>query len=290
MTARVRGKTVLLTGATGGIGHAIAREFSAQGAVLILTGRRVDVLQQLASELGATFIAADLTQPQEVARLIDKAGQIDVFVANAGVVALGKLGDFARADIEDALAVNLRTPILMAHQLVPLMQQRASGHIVFIGSIGCRVPAADAAIYDATKFGLRGFALGLRQDLHNTGVGVSIVEPGFIREAGMFVDSGASLPRGFRTSAPRDVARAVIRAVQRNTAETVVAPIEARLGVTLCSMAPGLGARAQRLFGLNFSPVAGGRRRTENLIAAPKDSPNVGTEMIAAPALTTEEQ
>jgi len=180
----VRGKTVLLTGATGGIGHAIAREFSARGAVLTLTGRRVEVLQQLASELGATFTAADLTQSQEVARLIDEVGQVDVFVANAGVAALGKLGDFAAADIDDALAVNLRTPMLMARHLVPLMQQRAAGHIVFIGSIGGRVPAADAAIYDATKFGLRGFALGLRQDLHHTGVGVSIVEPGFIRGAG----------------------------------------------------------------------------------------------------------
>lgn len=96
-----------------------------------------------------------------------------MFVANAGVAALGKLGDFAAADIDDALAVNLRTPILMAHQLVRLMQQRAAGHIVFIGSIGGRVPAADAAIYDATKFGLRGFALGLRVCVHDRCTGVS---------------------------------------------------------------------------------------------------------------------
>ncbi len=83
-------------------------------------------------------------------------------------------------------------------------------------------------------------------------MGVSIVEPGFVREAGMFVDSGASLPRAMRTSTPRDVARAVIRAVRRNRGEMLVAPVEARLGVALCSVAPALGARAQRLFGLRF--------------------------------------
>lgn len=183
---RVTGKTVLLSGATGGIGHAIAHQLHAEGAGLVLTGRRVDELGTLANELSAKAIAADLTQPEGLSRIIREAGPVDILVANAGVPASGHLSDFTAASLDEAIAVNLRAPMLMARQLTPDMQQRGSGHIVFIGSIGGRVSTADTAIYNATKFGLRGFALGLRQDLHGTGVGVSLVGPG-IRPRGRHV-------------------------------------------------------------------------------------------------------
>jgi short-subunit dehydrogenase len=93
---------------------------------------------------------------------------------------------------------------------------------------------------------------GLRQDLYGTGVGVSLVDPGFIREAGMFANSGATLPRGFRTCAPQQVARAVIRAIERNRAETIVAPVETRLAVAFGGLAPELNARVQRRLGMSL--------------------------------------
>jgi short-subunit dehydrogenase len=254
---QVTGKTVLLTGATGGIGRTLARALRAEGAELILTGRRVDQLQSMASELGAAFVAADLSRPEEITR-VSEVAPIDILIANAGVQASGHVRDVTPADVNEAIAVNLRAPIVLARELVPLMEQRGAGHIVFIGSIGAMVSAANTALYNATKFGLRGFAFGLRQDLQNSGVGVSIVEPGFIRDEGMFADHGASLPRGFRTGTPHQVARAVIRAIERNVAEIVVAPIEARLAVALGRLAPELSAKVQQLIGMNLEPTRPG--------------------------------
>ena len=104
-------------------------------------------------------------------------------------------------------------------------------------------------MYSATKFGVRGFALALRQDLQPRGVGVSLVAPGFIREAGMFADTGVRLPPGTGTKTPADVAAAVIRAIETGRAEVDVAPMPLRLGATFASVAPQLAASASRLAG-----------------------------------------
>jgi short-subunit dehydrogenase len=247
---------VLLTGATGGIGHAIARALRAEGADLVLTGRRVDVLQPLADELSATSIAADLAKPEDVDRLLDASGQIDVLVANAALPGAGDLFEFTEEQIDRALAVNLRAPIVMTRRLAAPMIERGAGHIVLIGSLSGLTASPLSSIYSATKFGLRGFALGFRQDLHGTGVGVSHILPGFVRDTGMFIESGMELPRGVRTVSPEAVADAVLKAVARNRPEIVVAPVELRIGAVLGSVAPGLAATVQRLAGA--ADLAGG--------------------------------
>jgi short-subunit dehydrogenase len=247
---------VLLTGATGGIGHAIARALHAKGADLVLTGRRVDVLQPLAEELSATSIAADLADPDDVDRLLDASGRIDVLVANAGLPGAGDLFDFTEDQIDRVIAVNLRAPIVMTRRLAGPMIERGTGHIVLIGSLSGLAASPVTSMYSATKFGLRGFALGFRQDLHGTGVGLSHVLPGFVRDAGMFVESGMHLPRGVRTVSPEAVADAVLKAIARNRPEIVVAPVELRLGAVLGSVAPGLSETVQRLAGA--ADIAGG--------------------------------
>src|SRR5207247_2243219 len=100
------------------------------------------------------------------------------------------------AEIDRALDVNLRAPIQLARALVPPMLERRSGHLVFISSLAGKVATARSALYSATKFGVRAFAAGLREDLHGSGVGATTVFPGFIRDAGLFADSGVELPRG----------------------------------------------------------------------------------------------
>ncbi|MBF6296581.1 SDR family NAD(P)-dependent oxidoreductase [Nocardia amamiensis] len=246
------GAKVLLTGATGGLGHVIAKSLKARGAELILTGRRFEVLDRLASELDARPVAADLGCADDVTKLLEAVEPIDVFVAGAGVPAGGPVLDFTIADLDDAIAVNLRAPIVMARQVAESMRAKGKGHIVFLGSIGGRVTSGDTAVYNATKFGLRGFALGMREELRGSGVGVSLVEPGFVREAGMFADSGVRLPPGFRTSSPRQVADAVIRAIEDDIGETVVAPFEMRMGVVLGGIAPMLNSRVQRMLGIRL--------------------------------------
>ena len=243
------GTKTLLTGATGGIGAAIARALAAHGSKLVLTGRRTDVLEPLAAELGARAVAADLANDADVERLIAEGADADVLIANAALPGTGTLDDFTPQEIDRALDVNLRAPILMARGIGPKMAQRGRGHIVFIGSLAGRTASPRASIYNATKFGLRGFALGLREDLAAAGVGVSHVLPGFIRGAGMFADSGAKLPPGVRTSSPQQVADGVVAAIEKNIGELSVAPIEMRLGAAIGGLAPGLSARLQRLMG-----------------------------------------
>jgi short-subunit dehydrogenase len=240
---------VLVTGATGGIGQAIARAFASRAATLLLTGRRAEVLEPLADEVGGRAMSVDLSSREEVDRLLGEAGDVDVLVANAGLPASGVLTDLTQEQIDRMVEVNLRAPIALARGLAPAMVQRRAGHMVFISSLSGKAASPATSIYSATKFGLRGFALGIREDLRAHGVGVSVILPGFIREAGMFADARVELPRGIGTRSPEEVAEAVIRAIQRNRAELEVAPVGLRLGASFAGLAPGFAARATRLMG-----------------------------------------
>jgi short-subunit dehydrogenase len=245
----IRGKTILLTGATGGIGHAIARRLSADGATLVLTGRRTEVLEPLAAELGARSLAVDLSDLDAVARLAEDCADVDGLVANAGLSASGPLLDYTPDQIARALTVNLHAPILLARLLAERLVARGDGHLVFISSLSGKSSAPGSSLYSATKFGLRGFAQGLREDLRDTGVGVSTVFPSFISDAGMFADSGTELPRGVKTRTPEQVASAVARAITANRGEIDVAPLSLRAGAIFAGIAPEISAKASRRMG-----------------------------------------
>ncbi len=247
---QISGSRVLLTGATGGLGQAIARALHARGGELILTGRRSDVLEPLAAELtGATTLAVDLADAAELDRLVQEAGRVDILVANAGLPATGRLESFTVEQIDRALDVNLRAPIALAHALVPAMIERGSGHLAFMSSLNGKAATPQTCVYNATKFGLRGFAAALRTDLRHDGVEVSAVFPGFIRDAGFFADSGTELPPGIATRSPQDVARAVIGAIERNRGEVDVAPLSLRLGAAFAGLAPDLANSLSRRMG-----------------------------------------
>lgn len=256
----LHGRTVLLTGATGGLGAAIARALHAQGATLVLTGRRSAVLEPLAAELGAVAVAADLSLAADVQRLADDHGTVDAVVHNAALPASGPLEDYSLEDLDRALQVNLRAPIALTRLLLPAMRRRGSGHHVFVSSMSAKVPTADASLYAATKLGLRGFAQGLRPELAPHGVGVSAVFPGFVRDAGMFADTGVTLPAGVGTSSPQQVAAGVVRAIVRDRGEIDIAPVGVKASGVLNGLFPGLPAK----------------------IAAKVDGGRVGSEMAEA--------
>ena len=245
----LRGRTVLVTGATGGLGMAIARAVAARGAVPVVTGRRADVLEPLAAETGGRAVAADLSSPADVDRLLAEAGDVDVLVANAALPGSGHIASFSVEDIDRALAVNLRAPMVMARRLAEPMAARGAGHLVFVSSLSGKVASGGGSVYSATKFGLRGFAHGLREDLRGAGVGVSVVLPGFIRDSGMFHDADVDLPRFVGTRTPEDVAAAVVRAIEHDRAEIDVAPLSLRAGAAFAGLAPELSARLQRRLG-----------------------------------------
>jgi short-subunit dehydrogenase len=245
------GATVLLTGATGGIGQAIARALAERGVQLIMTSRRAELLNTLARELGGWTVTCDLAQRDDVEQLatVAESERVDVLVANAALPASGLLTELTTEQVDRMLEVNLRAPIALAHALAPGMIARGSGHMVFISSLAGKAASPSSSLYSATKFGLRGFALGLRADLHDHGVGVSIVLPGFIRDAGMFADAGVDLPRGVGTRTPQDVAAGVIRAIDHNRAEVEVAPLGLRVGAAFAALAPQAAATVSRRMG-----------------------------------------
>jgi short-subunit dehydrogenase len=240
------GRKALLTGATGGLGRAIATALAQRGAGVALSGRKAEALEALAAELpgeGHRVIAADLAEPGAAERLAVDAGDVDLLVANAGLPGAGRMEDFSAEEVKRALRVNLEAPMLLGQALYPAMLAKGSGHLVFVASLAGKAPSPRSAIYNATKFGLRGFALGLRSDLAPEGVGVSIVSPGFIREAGMFAESGASPPPGLGTSTPEQVAKATLRAIEADKVEVAVAPARQRFLAHFGLASPGLAVR-----------------------------------------------
>jgi short-subunit dehydrogenase len=240
------GRTALVTGASGGLGQAIARALVRRGASVVLTGRRVDVLEPLAAETGGRVVACDLSDRDSLERLVDEAGPVDVLVANAASPGSGRIETFTVEEIDRAIDVNLRAPMILARLVCEGMAERGGGQIVFISSLSGKAGTVRTSIYAATKFGLRGFAQGLRADLRPRGVGVSTVFPGFIRDAGMFHESGARLPVYVGTKTPSDVADAVVSAIERNRAEVDVAPLGLRLGAMFAAFAPEIAASVQR--------------------------------------------
>jgi short-subunit dehydrogenase len=239
----LRDRTVIVTGATGGLGHAIARALAGRGARLVLTGRRAAVLEPLAAELGAEAISADLSDRDDVARIAEAYVDADVVVHNAALPGSGPLDDYDLDALDRVLEVNLRAPIALTRLLLPAMKGRGVGHHVYVSSMSAKVPTADASLYAATKLGLRGFAQALRPELRPHGIGVSTIFPGFISDAGMYADTGVSLPRGVGTNTPQEVADAVLRAIDRGRGEIDVAPLGVRASAVLNAVAPGVPGR-----------------------------------------------
>ena len=204
---KVAGKRALLTGATGGLGRAIALGLAGGGAELVLSSRKPEELEALAAELpgnGHSTAVSDLAEPGAAEELAATAGRVDLLVANAGLPASGWIEDFTPEQITRAVRVNLEAPMILARQLMGPMVERGEGHLVFVSSLAGKAASPRAALYNGTKFGLRGFALALREDLagSDSGVGASVVMPGFIRDAGMFADSGSRTPPGVGTASP----------------------------------------------------------------------------------------
>ncbi|HEY3142472.1 MAG TPA: SDR family NAD(P)-dependent oxidoreductase [Acidimicrobiales bacterium] len=246
MGGALGGQTALVTGASGGLGQAIARRLAAEGASLVVTGRRQEALDALAADIGGTAVAADLADPSGVDHLVRTVGAPDILVANAGVSADGALDSYSHDELRTAIDVNLATPMELTRAFLPAMRDRGSGHLVFISSVSGYVPTPLASVYAATKFGLRGFAHALREELHDSAIGVSLVSPGFISDAGMWAATGLDLPTGLGTKTPEDVAAAVVTAIRRDRRDVVVASALQRLAIPLYALAPGLVAAIMR--------------------------------------------
>ena len=251
---QIDGAHVLLTGASGGLGRAIARELSLRGAHLTLTARNMEVLEELADQTGGEAVACDLDDRAQVSALCERLAGVDVLVANAGIGGGGEGADTTVEEIDRVLDVNLRAPMVLTTEFARRHRGGGGGgrtaQVVLVGSLHGLVTSPTTSLYNATKFGLRGFSLAMRQDLASRGIGVSLVAPGFVRDHGLFADSGVELPRFVRTKSPQDVADGVVRAITTNPPEVFVSPFELRASAMLGSMAPGLSENFQRRLGV----------------------------------------
>ena len=224
-TARtVRGAVVIVTGASSGIGAETARELARRGALVALAARRVEELadvERAIQDAGGQALAmpTDVMEARAVARLVERTvevfGQVDVVVNNAGIGARLRYDQLAFEEIARIVQVNLLGAMLVSRAALPGMLERHHGAIISVASVAGLI-ATDPA-YSATKFGLRGFALGLRRELRGTGVSVSLVSPGFIRTPLTAGRRGSG-----RLPGPEIVARAIARLIEHPRREAVV--------------------------------------------------------------------
>ncbi len=250
----IEGKRFLVSGATGGLGAAVSHRLASEGASLVLSARSAEALAQLADQLPGgparhTVVESDLTEPDAPERLIAASGDLDGLIANAALPGTGRLESFTDEQLRRAVRVNFEVPLIMARELAPQLVSRGEGHLVFMASLAGKVASPRGSLYSSTKFGLRGLAFGLREDLHPDGVGVSIVSPGFVRDAGMFHDTGSEAPLVLGTTTPDKVAKAVSKAIRRNRSEITVAPLRQRVAAEIGYRHPEWASRIQRAGG-----------------------------------------
>ncbi|PQZ77615.1 MULTISPECIES: 3-oxoacyl-[acyl-carrier-protein] reductase [unclassified Brevundimonas] len=181
------GKIALVTGATGGIGGAIARSLHAQGATVVLSGTREAVLADLAKELGerAFFAAANLSDPESVDGLVARAeeaagGPLDILVANAGITKDGLLMRMKDEDFQSVIQINLESYFRLTRAAVKGMMKRRSGRIIGVTSVVGVTGNPGQTNYSASKAGMIGFSKSLAQEVGSRGITVNCIAPGFI--------------------------------------------------------------------------------------------------------------
>ncbi|MFR9798798.1 SDR family NAD(P)-dependent oxidoreductase [Streptomyces sp. MS06] len=252
-TGSDRPGTALVTGASSGIGAAVARRLAADGGWrLVLNGRDRGRLADIAEQAPGSAFPADLTRPGAERELVDFAlagtGRIDLLVAGAGIGWAGDFTTMPRPAIEQVIDVDLLATIRLVRQVLPHMVAAHSGRVVLIGSLAGSVGVRGEAVYSAAKAALAAFADALRYELRGTGVRVSHVVPGVV-DTPFFERRGVPYRRARpRPVPPERVADAVRDAVARNRDEVYV-PGWLRLPVRVRGVAPGLYRRLAATFG-----------------------------------------
>ena len=251
---RFAGRVVLITGASSGIGAALAREFAAQGAAAALAARRLARLRSLAGEIEsgggrALAIECDVRRDGDiesaVAATLERFGRLDVVVANAG---FGVAGEFAALTLDDyrrQFETNVFGVLRTAYAALPALED-SRGVLAILGSVAGYLAAPGASAYAMSKFALRGFASALRGELATRGVGVVLVSPGFVESEIRRVDNRGELhaaepdpiPAWLRMPAER-AARKIVHAVARRRRERVITA-HGKLAVWLARHLPGL--------------------------------------------------
>lgn len=253
MAEHLRGKVVLITGASSGFGEDSARLFAAEGCKVVLAARRLERLQAQVEKIQrdggeAIAVPVDVAERDEIELMAQSAfelyGQIDVLVNNAGFGRLDWLENLdPDRDIETQIAVNLLGLIQVTRAVLPHMLKRRSGHIINMSSIAGLIPAPLYTIYSATKFGVRGFNDALRREVAPFGIRVSCIYPGpAVTEFGQHAGSNParkSLSRYNRASMTSEYVARRIVGLAKHPRRTVIIPWWYRPLVGMETILPG---------------------------------------------------
>ena len=195
MTSRFKDKTIIITGASAGVGAACARAFAAQKANLVLVARGQQGLDMIKEELSTQTkvltVAMDVADTEQCLALFTKVelefGSVDVLVNNAGMHSRGNLENVSPADVGAMVDINIRAPLMMSCAAIPYLRKAGGGGIVMVGSLAGMAPLQGAATYSGTKAGLRAFAYALADEMRGTGIHVGVVSPGPV-DTGFIMD------------------------------------------------------------------------------------------------------
>lgn len=241
----LKGRTILVTGASGGIGHHIAEELHARGARVVATGRDEERLHAVPA---TAHVTCDLRDAAATEGLVDRAeaaaGPLDGLVLCAGVEHTGAYAAESIAELEEIVRVNLTAPMILVRTALPGMLRRARGHVVGVSSISGRGPSPYLASYATTKAAIRELMASLRLEHRGTGVSFSSVSPGFVAREGMYArmaETGHRAPFALGTSPPERVATAVADAFEHDKADRIVAARPMRPLFALNELTPKAG-------------------------------------------------
>ena len=271
----LRNRVALLTGATGGLGPAIARALAREGMDLALSARGEPALEALCRELEAEGVrcaplAADLGDRGDVAalpdRVADALGPIDLLVHNAAGDVCASFERTTSEEIRDLVDVNLTAPLELTRRVVEPMRERGRGHVVFVASISGYTGTAYEATYAATKGALIALSRSLRAEYVDEAVSFSVVSPGSVAGQGIFARAqadGLEVPGAMKLTTPEKVADAVVRAAAKDLPEVVVYPGPIKPGLALGLLAPRAFEHINERLGLGrmFRPAAVARGR-----------------------------
>ncbi|HTJ41244.1 MAG TPA: SDR family oxidoreductase [Kofleriaceae bacterium] len=268
MSRRFVDRTVIVTGASAGIGLSCARKFAEEGANVVLVARGKAELDKRAAELArlgpVATVAADVADPAGQDRIVataaEKFGAIHILVNNAGMNTRGPLEDHAPEDLGKVVDINLRAPITLTRRVLPYLRKAGRGAIVNVASLAGRVPLAHEVVYSATKFGLRTFSIALAEELRGTGITVSAVSPGPVDTNFIMgvLDDVPDIVLSQPVSTADEIADLVLACAADGKVERATPRVSAAL-TTLGYVAPGLRRVLRPLL------EAQGRRRKRNL-------------------------
>jgi short-subunit dehydrogenase len=255
--------TVLITGASGGLGVHIVRAFAQRGVRLALVAYPGNELTGLCAEVEkqgreSLAVVSDLRDPEERHKMLEtvlqRFGRIDVLVNNAGIEFTSFYHELDEQDILDVLNVNLQAPMLLTRMVLPRMLKERRGHVVNISSLAGKSGPAFQESYSASKAALIAFTASLRATYKSTGFSASVIVPGFV-EAGIYsrlkARAGHSAPKLLGSLPPESVARAILRAIERDQQEVICNRFPVRPLLALSALFPSIGQWITEKIGTN---------------------------------------